>query len=150
MRPFPTLPLALLLLGFGLALAGCKTKTSDRDLQPVTPPEAIARFGIPTDGADGSTVWIDPRTTLKYGQGHIPGAVNIPFGGGNFEFEAAKVSKGRNAIVIYGDDYQDILADAASKRLIQLGYKDVFTLRGGIQQWVADGHGIDGTDATSN
>ena len=46
--------------------------------------------------------------------------------------------------------FRSILADAASKRLIQLGYKDVFTLRGGIEQWVADGHPIDGTDSTSN
>ena len=149
MRPTLRRPLALACLGLGLVLAGCKTKTSDRDLQPVTPPEAIAKFGLP-GGGDDRTVWIDPRTSMKYAEAHIPGAISIPFGGGNFEFEAAKVSKGMTAIVIYGDNYQDILADAASKRLIQLGYKDVYTLRGGIEQWVADGHDIDGTDATSN
>ena len=147
MRPTLRRPLAIACLGLGLVLAGCKTKTSDRDLQPVTPPEAIAKFGLPGSADDARTVWIDPRTALKYAEAHIPGAVSIPFGGGDFEFEAARVSKGRTAVVIYGDNYQDILADAASKRLIQLGYKDVFTLRGGIEQWVAgDFHRRNGRD----
>ena len=145
-----TLPRLLVICILGTVVLGCKTKTSDRDLKPVTPPEAITRFGTPGPDAMSDTVWIDPRTSMKYAEAHIPGAISIPFGGGNFEFEAAKVSKGMTAIVIYGDNFQDILADAASKRLIQLGYKDVYTLRGGIEQWVADGHDIDGTDATSN
>ena len=43
----------------------------------------------------------------------------------------------------------DILADAASKRLIELGIKDVYTLRGGLLQWAKDGNDVDGTDPDS-
>ena len=66
----------------------------------------------------------------------------MPFGSGMFEDRARETLGGRKPILVYGEGFQDILADAASKRLIQLGYKDVYTLRGGIQQWEADGYEV--------
>ena len=67
----------------------------------------------------------------------------MPFGSGMFEDRAREELEGRSPIIVYGDGFQDILSDAASKRLIEMGFKDVYTLRGGIQQWEADGYEIE-------
>ena len=128
-----------------MGLAACETETSDRDLRPVSPQEAV-NLAVPrSDGAFGSMtnpVWVDPRVKTAYDTAHIPGALSMPFGSGMFEDMARENLDGRQPILIYGDGFQDILADAASKRLIQLGFKDVYTLRGGLQQWEADGYDV--------
>lgn len=139
-------PASLLILGgLVLGLAACDTKTSDRDLRPVSAPEAV-NLAVPrSDGAFGAMtnpIWIDPRVKEAYEAAHIAGAVSIPFGSGMFEDMARETLDGRKPILVYGDGFQDILADAASKRLIQLGYKEVYTLRGGLQQWEADGYEV--------
>ena len=143
--------------GILICLAACETKTSDRDLRPVGPQEAV-NLAVPrSDGAFGSMtnpIWIDPRIKEAYDTAHIAGAVNMPFGSGMFEDMARENLDGRKPILVYGDGFQDILADAASKRLIQIGYKNVYTLRGGLQQWEADGYEVvraDGdTDGDTN
>ncbi|MEC8320612.1 MAG: rhodanese-like domain-containing protein [Planctomycetota bacterium] len=125
---------------------GCKTETSDRDLRPVAPQEAIDLAVPRSDGAFGRMsrpVWLDPRIRRAYDAGHIPGALSMPFGSGMFEDRAREELEGRSPIIVYGDGFQDILSDAASKRLIEMGFKDVYTLRGGIQQWEADGYEIE-------
>lgn len=143
-RPFLNLFVAGVLT---TGILGCSTSTSDRDLRPVTASEAVAlAAGKPGGAFKAATkgVWVDPRRAETYAEGHIPDAVSIPFGSGDFESQARELLVGFDPIIVYGDDYQDILANAASKRLIELGFKSVYTLRGGIQQWIADGYEIDG------
>ena len=143
-RPFVTL-LATGILATGML--GCTPSTSDRDLRPVTASEGVAlAAGKPGSAFKAATkgVWVDPRRAETYAEGHIPGAMSLPFGSGDFESQAEERLAGFDPIIVYGDDYQDILANAASKRLIELGFKSVYTLRGGIQQWIADGYEVDG------
>ncbi len=142
-RPFLTVLAAGVL---ATATLGCSTRTSDRDLRPVTASEAVAlAAGKPGSAFKAATkgVWVDPRRAETYAEGHIPGAMSIPFGSGDFESQAEERLGGFDPIIVYGDDYQDILANAASKRLIELGFKSVYTLRGGIEQWIADGYEVD-------
>jgi len=127
-------------------LGGCSTSTSDRDLRPVTAQEGITlAAGTPAGAFTTATsgIWVDPRRAESFAEGHIPGAISIPFGSGDFEGTAREELKGFDPIIVYGDDYQDILANAASKRLIEIGFKNVYTLRGGIQQWIADGYEVE-------
>lgn len=128
-----------------LGLGACNVETSDLDLRPVGPQEAVGLAVPKSEGAFGAMtdpIWIDPRIASAYEAGHIPGAVSMPFGSGMFEDIARETLGGRKPILVYGDGFQDILADAASKRLIELGFKEVYTLRGGIQQWEADGYEV--------
>ena len=74
--------------------------------------------------------------------------MNIPFGG-PFERLASQELRGVNAIVVYATSVQDVLGTAASKRLIELGYQPVYTLKGGLRQWMRDGNKVDGTDPSS-
>lgn len=83
--------------------------------------------------------WVDPRSSRDYQEGHIPGAVNLPFqdvSSGYKQFE------GYSVVVVYGTDHVDARADAMSKRLLELGLKDVRTLRGGMRAWIEAGFPI--------
>lgn len=113
-----------------LAAAGCQTgKTSDKVLVYIDPPDA--RSALRGPGA-----WVDPRPRREYETGHIPGAIHLPFasvGEGHIRLT------GQEPIIVYGDDYNDAIAVAMSKRLIELGHEDVRTLRGGLRAWQAAG-----------
>jgi rhodanese-related sulfurtransferase len=140
-------------LSIAVGLGGCSTSTSDRDLRPVTAQEGISlAAGTPGGAFTAATrgIWVDPRRAETYASQHIPGAISIPFGSGDFEGTAREELKGFDPIIVYGDGYQDILANAASKRLIEIGFKNVYTLRGGIQQWIADGYEVEKAPSASS
>lgn len=143
--------LPFLLLGISTGLS-CSQKTSDRDLQPVSPAEAINLASKGEGGifsTDSKVAWVDPRSPKLFDEAHIPNSINIYFGTGEFEDMATLELKGRGPIIVYGTDYQDVLSIAASKRLIELKIGDVYTLRGGLLQWAKDGNEIAGSDPGS-
>ena len=93
-------------------------------------------------GSMGDTVnvWLDPRTLKEYEEGHVPGAISLPFP----EIERSYESRLRSAasIVVYDTNWNDVIAVSASKRLMELGHSNVYTLKGGIEAWIADGQSI--------
>ena len=119
-----------------VAAVGCAGHTSDRDLVLIDAPEAVQLMegGKKLLGLGGPTnsVWVDPRSPHHFRLGHIPGAVNVPFQ--NISDEHHRL-RGYDVLIVYGDQYRDSKAAGMSKRLMQLGYKDVRTLRGGLQAW---------------
>ena len=133
--------LALLLCLAGpLLLAGCDTKTSDRDLEIVSPEVAqekmLKKSGPFGAGGTVNGIYLDPRDQAAFWKRHIKGAVNVPFKDIETRWRALE---GYDVIVVYDTDYSDIIAKAASKRLIELGHKNVLTLRGGLKAWEQDG-----------
>lgn len=145
-------PVTLLMIAIALATGACKVKTSDRDLQLVNSHQAVEIASSGSKGglfsASPKAVWIDPRSPKEFDLAHIPGAVNLPFAG-NFENDARTVLANATVIIVYGSSVQDVLGVAASKRLIELGYSNVYTLKGGLRQWARDGNKVDGTDPES-
>lgn len=126
------------------AAGGCSSGTSDRDLQFVTSMEAMQILEQKT-GAFGSigdtvNVWLDPRTLEEYEEGHIPRAISLPFP----EIEQSYESRLRSAasIVVYDTNWNDVIAVSASKRLMELGHSNVYTLKGGLEAWIADGQDV--------
>ena len=137
--------LAALLVAGGLfaGLAGCEPKTSDRDIVWVEPAEALTEGAKPRGlfGSGGTRViWLDPRLPAEYEKEHIEGAINMPFA--TISDEAADRLAGSSAFIVYGNDYADPIAASASKRLMEMGYKRVFTLRGGLRAWKRDGQPV--------
>ena len=126
------------------ALGACSGGTSDRDLQFVTSLEAMQILEQKTGafGSKGDTVnvWLDPRTLEEYEAGHVPGAISLPFP----EIERSYESRLRSAasIVVYDTNWNDVIAVSASKRLMELGHSNVYTLKGGMEAWIADGKSI--------
>jgi rhodanese-related sulfurtransferase len=140
-------------LGPALALAcltcGCgPTKTSDRDLTFVGPAEADqlvgGRRGLLGLGGTVRAVWVDPRPEEKYAEAHIPHAIHMPFD--QVADEHGRLST-YDLIIVYGTGYRDPLAEGMSKRLVELGHKDVRTLRGGLVAWRAEGFPVEGDES---
>jgi rhodanese-related sulfurtransferase len=132
---------ATLLAAAGQAATGCgEKKFSDRDLVLVGVEEAIEAVGTRKKllGLAGETTgaWVDPRSERAYREGHIPGAISLPF---QYVTTRRRVLDGYDVLVVYGDDYDDPVADGMSKRLMELGFKDVRTLRGGLLAWKSAG-----------
>ncbi|MGA0286592.1 MAG: rhodanese-like domain-containing protein [Phycisphaerales bacterium] len=125
-------------------LAACETKTSDRDIVWVDPANALveaSRSERSTLGFKGrEIVWLDPRTRKEFEAEHIEGAINIPFP--ELGEQTAEGLKRYGGFVVYGTDYADPIAVSASKRLLEMGFKDVSTLRGGLRAWRRDGQPV--------
>jgi rhodanese-related sulfurtransferase len=85
-------------------------------------------------GLAGATsgAWVDPRGERAYREGHIAGAINLPFQDVASRHEELK---GYEILIVYGNTYRDPIAEAMSKRLMELKFKDVRTLRGGLRAW---------------
>lgn len=124
------------------APAGCSAKqVSDRDLVLVDPDDAIrAARGTRTLGVLGDRTpgaWVDARSEHEYREGHIEGAIHMPLE--RVREDHAQL-RGRTPLIVYGNDYNSPRANAVSKILIEKGYKDVQTLRGGLRAWKNAGH----------
>jgi 3-mercaptopyruvate sulfurtransferase SseA len=50
---------------------------------------------------------------------------------------------------VYGTSHDDTIAKAASKRLMELGFDDVYTLKGGLESWKSAGKDVV-TDPSAN
>ncbi len=124
---------------------GCGTgKTSDLNLVLIDPAGAVELvkgqqrlLGL---APSRTGVWVDPRNEAQFLAGHIPGAVSLPYQNVTADHEKLKAF---DVVIVYGDGYNDPKARGMSKRLIELGLKDVRTLHGGLRAWTAAGHPLE-------
>ena len=75
---------------------------------------------------------IDVRSSQEYNEGHISGAINIPEYEINSEINKILKDKERE-IVLYCTI--GIRSKNAYNKLIKLGYKNVYNLYGGLENW---------------
>ncbi len=123
-------------------LVACEPSTSDRDLVYVDSYHAIAAMNAPPGAFQSarSSAFIDPRSRSVYATKHIAGAINLPFE--DMTLEAPGLLEKYDVLVVYDTDYDDILAKAASKRLLELRFKTVYTLEGGLKAWEKAGNEV--------
>ena len=140
----------LLLIVLAMLLAvpvGCTKSISDRNLILVDPDEAIVlvegRKKLLGLAGTKTGVWVDPRGGRAYRQGHIAGAIHLPFQELAVQQEQLR---GYDVLIVYGTSVKDDLADGMSKRLLELGFKDVRTLRGGLRAWTRAGFELETGD----
>ena len=97
----------------------------------------VEKRGVLGVGRNKGGVWVDPRGPDTFATGHIPGAINMPY-------ETVRDDYNRlgdwSVIIVYGRDYNDPIARAMSKTLLELGFKDVRTLHGGLRAWQEAGN----------
>lgn len=137
-----TLAFALVL---GLPIPGCgRGSTSDSNLTLVSTAEAEkllqGKRNLLGMGGERNGRWVDPRPEADYRAGHIPGAINLPYERVTLEHRKLREY---DLLIVYGSDYNDTRAKAMSKRLIELGHKNVHTLLGGLRAWQADDNPIE-------
>ena len=123
--------------------SGCTKSTTDRNITWVEPDAAIkamttkqGTFGM---GGLPDGLWIDAREPAAYAKAHIPDATNIPFPKLDEMYPSIR---DKTLIIVYDQDYSDVIAKAVSKRLFELGQKNVLTLKGGITAWERDGNPV--------
>ena len=124
-----------------ICLAACnQNKTSDRDLRSIDVQATASMLAGKTNllGQNGKAgTWVDPRTAAAFDKGHIPDAIHMPFASVRDRHDELKPYR---VIIVYGDGYRDVVAEGMAKRLIELGHKDVYVLRGGLQAWTSAGN----------
>jgi len=127
--------LAILTIGL-LLLTGCNQppKIDDKDLQRIEYPALLEMLNNPKP--KHRTILIDVRSKDKYVQGHIPKALNIPIQ--DLVWQDPRLMEAKN-LVVYAGGWTDYRSPAAAKKLLALGYKNVFDFRGGIETWQAYG-----------
>ncbi len=139
-----TIPVITLVAALILPTAGCSRQISDKNIELVDATDASELiegrqrlFGL---AGTASATFVDPRSARRYREGHIPGAISLPFQ--NLSTESARL-EAYDVLIIYGNGYDDELAFGMSKRLMELGFKDVRTLHGGLQAWTAAGNDVE-------
>ena len=81
---------------------------------------------------DNGAKIVDVRSPQEYEEGHIDGAINIPLYEINNKFDEIINDKNQE-IVLYclsGQRSKD-----AYKKVVKLGYSNVFNLHGGLENW---------------
>ena len=132
----------LMLMGCLLLASGCSKEYSDADLVFLSVHDADLAISTPETSLFSETrpnTFLDPRTTERYAIGHIPGALSVPYRNIAEEWESLQ---GYNIIVVYGNTYNDPLAEAMSKTLMEYGLRDIRTLKGGLEAWMNAGQQI--------
>jgi rhodanese-related sulfurtransferase len=75
-------------------------------------------------------VLLDVRPDKEYEQGHIPGAVHVPLT--DIGSKVKKLKKDKELVVYCRSGNQSIWA---IKRLMGMGYKNLYNLKGGYRAW---------------
>jgi len=90
-------------------------------IKQITPHELDLKKGI---------VILDVRTDKEFAQGHVPGAVHVPLT--DIGEKVKKLKKDKDIVVFCQNGNRSIWA---IKRLMGMGYKNLYNLKGGYRAW---------------
>lgn len=125
--------------GLWFILGGCKgpVKVSDRDLTLV---DVKALNNLLADHKK-KTIVVDVRSPDQYARKHLAMAINIPIK----ELESNDRRLGEaHQIVVYSELRRTYLSQAAAKKLMALGYENVYDFREGLEMWERQGGAVVG------
>lgn len=83
---------------------------------------------------------IDVRTPFEYSQGYIKGSKNINFFDKDFMNKIASYNKNKPIYVYCKSGHR---SGIAVKKMVELGFKNVYELKGGIINWVRSNNEIE-------
>ena len=84
-------------------------------------------------------VLVDALSAESYKNGHIKGAVSLPYDKINKKTAAKYLSKSDN-IIVYCGGFACGASTKAAQELQKLGYKNVLDNKGGLEEWLDVGH----------
>jgi rhodanese-related sulfurtransferase len=111
-----------------LAVVAYELRQRAHSAASVSPTEAVRMMN---DGA----VLVDVRSVNQFKDGHIAGARNVP--GDQVADGAKALEKFRDKTIITCCE-SGVTSGAAARKLTELGFKQVFNLRGGLAAWRQD------------
>ena len=86
---------------------------------------------------DQGVPFVDARGPNRWAEGHIPGAVNLPF---ISEADLSKIASKDQEVVFYGSG--SYLRPYAVAEAVFWGYKKVYNFRNGFSGWEAAGYPV--------
>ena len=105
-------------------------------------PTAISRAQLRAGIDDARVIVVDALPLAAFGQRHLPSALNIVAEDSD-DHVRATLPDPAAAIVTYSTDEQCARGLELAARLRDLGYRDVRTYHGGIEDWIAAGLPVD-------
>ncbi len=130
--------LALFIVASAL-MVGCDTlKTSDEDIVTLSDREMVTAL------SEKDVTIVDVRKPEQFATGHIPHAINMYLPTIRASDERLA---GAKKIVVYGKGGTDPLSQAATKRMLALGYVGVVEYKGGMRVWETTGQAIEKSTA---
>ncbi|MGQ0841539.1 rhodanese-like domain-containing protein [Actinokineospora sp.] len=92
----------------------------------------------------GSAVVLEALPQSYYDEAHLPGAINLPLDEVDVRAAALIPDKGAE-VIVYCSNEACSNSGIAADRLVELGYRNVFTYEAGKQNWVESGHPTEST-----
>ena len=89
--------------------------------------------------SDKSVVVLDVRTPGEFQSEHLENAINVDYEGSNFEGEVQKLDKSKTYAVYCRSGRRSGLA---TEIMAKDGFKSIFNLDGGIEDWQAAGNKV--------
>ena len=94
---------------------------------------------------EGTAIILDARDPSEYEQGHIPGAINIPYDRIPEYFDVLQSQVPMDAhVVVYCRSLTCDFSDQLATELKIIGYKNISVFSGGWDQWSTAGYPIEG------
>ena len=91
---------------------------------------------------DTNLIILDTRSESEFGVSHLPGAIWVDYD--HFtEKDLNKFPKNKTIVTYCTVGYR---SERVGEKLLELGYKDVFNLYGGIIEWVNEGNSVENMD----
>jgi len=84
-------------------------------------------------------ILLDVRTPAEYGSGHIAGAIELDYYAKDFKARANKLDKTKPVFVYCASG---VRSNTAVGVLKDLGFKEIYDLRGGVRSWAQSGKAI--------
>jgi len=142
--------LLLVVLGVSIISLSCKNnnansnKTAVKSSVTKTTQQITGKISVLTpaefkEKSKNNTV-IDVRTPSEFNEGYIKGAKNINFFDSNFTKQINSFDKSKPIYVYCKTGHR---SENASEKMVQLGFKEVYDLKGGIINWVRSNNEIE-------
>jgi rhodanese-related sulfurtransferase len=118
----------LILLCVTTLTACAQSSNADRVIAPAVFADKIKN--VP------NAILLDVRTPQEYSAGHIPNALNINYNAPDFQTQIGALDKNKTVLVYCAVGGRSAKSATA---LQQLGFKEVYDLKGGFTAWKAAG-----------
>ncbi|NPA30985.1 MAG: rhodanese-like domain-containing protein [Chloroflexi bacterium] len=125
----------LLTLAALVGIAGCGGTKTETRIQQVSPAEAYQLIQQHRDDPD--FVILDIRTPQEFVAGHIQGARNVDFYAPDFKQQLSQLPKDKTYLVYCNSGNR---SGQAMPMFRELGFREVYELKGGIQAWYQAGY----------
>ena len=94
---------------------------------------------------EGTAIILDARDAAEYAEGHIPGAINIPYDRIPEYFDILNSQVPMDAhVVVYCRSLTCDFSDQLATELKIIGYQNVSVFSGGWDEWTTAGYPVDG------